>query len=95
MINNFLTQPLNGNTPTQDIRILLWDIDGTLLQSGIKGSFKEYFANALEKVYGTSGKISEVNAAGSTRLPRRRPHPAAEDGRRPPQGQGRLALRTC
>ena len=52
--------------PQSQLRILLWDIDGTLLQSGIKGSFKEYFAHALEKVYGTSGNIAEVNAAGST-----------------------------
>ncbi|MDQ2745844.1 MAG: HAD hydrolase-like protein [Acidobacteriota bacterium] len=50
----------------QDLKILLWDIDGTLLQSTRSGGFKEYFAQALEKVYGTEGKISEVKAAGIT-----------------------------
>lgn len=50
----------------QDVRILLWDIDGTLLQSTRAGSFREYFAGALEKTYGTPGRIFEVKAAGIT-----------------------------
>lgn len=50
----------------QDVRILLWDIDGTLLQSTRAGGFREYFAKALEKTYGTQGKIFEVKAAGIT-----------------------------
>lgn len=50
----------------QDVRIILWDIDGTLLQSTRKGGFKEYFAKALERVYGTQGKIFDVKAAGIT-----------------------------
>ncbi|MGI8470172.1 MAG: HAD family hydrolase [Pyrinomonadaceae bacterium] len=49
-----------------EIRILLWDIDGTLLQSTRPGGFRDYFAATLEKVYGTKGRIAEVKAAGAT-----------------------------
>jgi phosphoglycolate phosphatase-like HAD superfamily hydrolase len=49
-----------------ELRVLLWDIDGTLLQSTRPGSFREYFAPALEKVFGTRGRISEVGASGAT-----------------------------
>ena len=50
----------------QDLKILLWDIDGTLLQSTRTGGFKEYFAKALKRVYGTQGKIFQVKAVGIT-----------------------------
>ena len=49
-----------------DLKILLWDIDGTLLQSTKPGGFKEYFAKALQRIYGTSGNILNVKAAGIT-----------------------------
>lgn len=55
----FIPQP-------SSLKILLWDIDGTLLQSGKPGGFKEYFAKALERVYGTKGKIFDVKAVGIT-----------------------------
>lgn len=72
MNNNF--QSLNSaaqkssQISPSEICILLWDIDGTLLQSTRPGSFRTYFAPALKKVYGTSGKIAEVSAAGATDL---------------------------
>lgn len=56
----------NPTLEIQNLKILLWDIDGTLLQSTKPGGFKEYFAKALETVYGTPGKIFEVKAAGIT-----------------------------
>jgi len=59
-------QNLKSKIHNQDLKILLWDIDGTLLQSTRSGGFKEYFAKALERVYGTHGKIFEVKAAGIT-----------------------------
>lgn len=59
---DFLKPQINND----DVRILLWDIDGTLLQSNNKGSFKEYFAPALKRTYGASGDFSRVNAAGKT-----------------------------
>lgn len=55
-----------GTIDPSELRILLWDIDGTLLQSTRPGSFRKYFAPAMEKVYGTKGKISEVSASGAT-----------------------------
>ncbi len=48
------------------LRVLLWDIDGTLLQSTRGGAFKEYFAPAMEKVYGSSGTLSAMSVSGMT-----------------------------
>jgi len=50
----------------QTLRILLWDIDGTLLQSTRGGAFKEYFAPAMEEVYGSSGTLAEMSVSGMT-----------------------------
>lgn len=49
-----------------EIRILLWDIDGTLLSSTRHGAFKEYFAPAMEKIYGSAGKLLEMKVSGMT-----------------------------
>jgi phosphoglycolate phosphatase-like HAD superfamily hydrolase len=52
-----------------DIRILLWDIDGTLLMAPQNGSYKNYFAPALEKTFGTYGKLYEMmQVSGMTDL---------------------------
>ncbi len=48
------------------LRVLLWDIDGTLLQSTRGGAFKEYFAPAMRKVYGSSGTLAEMSVSGMT-----------------------------
>jgi phosphoglycolate phosphatase-like HAD superfamily hydrolase len=45
---------------------LLWDIDGTLLQSTRVGAFKEYFAPALKEIYGSSGTLAEMSVSGMT-----------------------------
>lgn len=47
-------------------KILLWDIDGTLIHSNRAGAYKEYFIPTLEKVYGTAGKLAEMQVAGMT-----------------------------
>jgi phosphoglycolate phosphatase-like HAD superfamily hydrolase len=47
-------------------RILLWDIDGTLMRSTRQGAYKEYFAPALEKVYGTAGSLDSLQVSGMT-----------------------------
>lgn len=60
---NGTAQPAIEN---DNLKILLWDIDGTLLQSSKPGGFKEYFAKALERAYGSRGNIFDVNAAGIT-----------------------------
>ena len=61
------TQPIiESKILLSKIRILLWDIDGTLLQSTQPGGFKQFFAKALEQVYGARGNIDNVEAAGIT-----------------------------
>ncbi len=50
----------------QDLRILLWDIDGTLIRSVRKGAFKEYTVPVLESVFGTSGRLAEMTVSGMT-----------------------------
>ncbi len=49
-------------------KILLWDIDGTLMISRRGGAYKDYFAPALEKVFGTSGKLQGMSVSGMTDL---------------------------
>lgn len=49
-----------------DIRILLWDIDGTLMTSTKGGAYKQYFGPVLEEIYGTSGKLADMSVSGMT-----------------------------
>ncbi len=57
---------LQSKVQNQDVRILLWDIDGTLTRSIRQGSYKEYFAAAMEKVYGSRGNLDLIQASGMT-----------------------------
>src|SRR5713226_9208121 len=50
------------------IRILLWDIDGTLMRSIRAGSFKDYTIPMLEEVFGTAGRLPEMKGSGMTDL---------------------------
>src|SRR5256885_2933297 len=52
----------------KDLRILLWDIDGTLVRSERVGAFKDYTAPVLEKVFGTAGCLAELSVSGMTDL---------------------------
>ena len=54
--------------PSSFPRIILWDIDGTLVRSHRPGEFTRYFAPALEQVFGTSGRLSELTVSGMTDL---------------------------
>lgn len=49
-------------------RILLWDIDGTLIRSARTGAFKDYTIPMLEEVFGTSGRLAEMQVSGMTDL---------------------------
>ncbi len=49
-----------------DLRILLWDIDGTLVRSARAGAFKDYTIPVLESVFGTAGRLSEMSVSGMT-----------------------------
>ena len=50
------------------MRILLWDIDGTLLRSVRMDSFKDYTIPVLESVFGTAGRLHEMTVSGMTDL---------------------------
>lgn len=51
------------------IRILLWDIDGTLVIALRGGAYKEYFAPAMERVYGSTGILwNQLKVSGMTDL---------------------------
>jgi len=50
------------------MRILLWDIDGTLIHSVKTGGYKEYTIPVLEEVFGTAGKLADMRVSGMTDL---------------------------
>ncbi|HKU72724.1 MAG TPA: HAD hydrolase-like protein [Pyrinomonadaceae bacterium] len=50
------------------MRILLWDIDGTLIRSVRTGGYKEYTIPVLEEIFGTSGRLAEMRVSGMTDL---------------------------
>jgi phosphoglycolate phosphatase len=51
-----------------ELRILLWDIDGTLIRSTRTGAYKDYTIPVLEEIFGTSGKLSTMRVSGMTDL---------------------------
>lgn len=54
--------------PPSSLRILLWDIDGTLIRSVRRGAFKDYTVPMLEEVFGTAGRLPEMKVSGMTDL---------------------------
>ncbi|HYP01458.1 MAG TPA: HAD hydrolase-like protein [Pyrinomonadaceae bacterium] len=52
----------------EDLRVLLWDIDGTLLRSVRRGAFKDYTVPVLESIFGTAGRIHDMRVSGMTDL---------------------------
>lgn len=51
-----------------DLRILLWDIDGTLIRSVRMGAYKDYTIPVLETVFGTAGRLADMQVSGMTDL---------------------------
>src|SRR5256886_6680042 len=51
-----------------DLRILLWDLDGTLVRGKRFGTFKDYTVPMLESVFGTAGSLHEMIVSGMTDL---------------------------
>src|ERR1051326_4455116 len=49
-------------------RILLWDIDGTLMRSVRTGAYKEYQIPVLEEIFGTAGRLGDMRVSGMTDL---------------------------
>jgi phosphoglycolate phosphatase-like HAD superfamily hydrolase len=66
MFDSQTIQNPKSKIQNQSIRILLWDIDGTLTRSVRHGSYIEYFASTMEKVYGSRGNLDNINASGMT-----------------------------
>src|SRR5437868_4591186 len=50
------------------MRILLWDIDGTLMRSVRNGAYKDYTIPVSEEIVGTSGRLAEMQVSGMTDL---------------------------
>ena len=49
-----------------EARILLWDIDGTLLRSTVQGGYKKYFSETMRRVYGSAGNLENMIPSGMT-----------------------------
>ena len=49
-----------------EARILLWDIDGTLMRSTVQGGYKKYFSATMQKVYGSAGNLDDLIPSGMT-----------------------------
>jgi phosphoglycolate phosphatase len=52
----------------QSSRILLWDLDGTLVRGVRYGVFKDYTIPMLKSVFGTAGNLGEMIVSGMTDL---------------------------
>src|SRR5215208_6835577 len=50
------------------MRILLWDIDGTLIRSVKTGGYKDYSIPVLEEIFGTAGRLADMKVSGMTDL---------------------------
>jgi len=64
--SSFIPHPSSFVTPP--LRILLWDIDGTLIRSVRAGAFKDYTIPMLEEVFGTAGRLPQMKVSGMTDL---------------------------
>src|SRR5919202_5955687 len=53
---------------SEDLRIILWDIDGTLLRTRRQGSFRDYTRPVLARMFGTAGRLDELAVSGMTDL---------------------------
>jgi phosphoglycolate phosphatase len=56
------------NQFSQSQRVLLWDLDGTLVRGRRFGAFKDYTVPMLERVFGTSGCLTDLVVSGMTDL---------------------------
>ncbi len=50
----------------KDLKILLWDIDGTLMRSTVQGGYKKYFSATMRKVFGSAGTLDDIIPSGMT-----------------------------
>ena len=57
-VSSFIPHP-------SSLRILLWDIDGTLIRTARAGAFKDYTIPMLQEVFGTAGRLPEMKVSDS------------------------------
>ena len=60
--------PLKSPLAHNSIRVLLWDLDGTLLRGQRYGVFKDYTVPMLTRVFGTAGALDGMMVSGMTDL---------------------------
>jgi phosphoglycolate phosphatase-like HAD superfamily hydrolase len=60
--------PSSHHPVSSSQRILLWDIDGTLIRSVRTGGYKVYTIPVLEEIFGTSGQLKTMRVSGMTDL---------------------------
>src|SRR6266498_1787968 len=65
--SSFILHP-SSFQDASSLRILLWDIDGTLIRSVRAGAFKDYTVPMLEEVFGTAGCLPQMKVSGMTDL---------------------------
>lgn len=67
-ISNIAAQvtPDLSDFPLAETRILLWDIDGTLMRSTVAGGYRKYFAATMRKVFGSTGTLDDITPSGMT-----------------------------
>ncbi|HKS28275.1 MAG TPA: haloacid dehalogenase-like hydrolase [Pyrinomonadaceae bacterium] len=65
-----MTEAFNNTADSnhEDLRVLLWDIDGTLMRSSRRDAYKDYTVPVLENVFGTAGRLREMTVSGMTDL---------------------------
>ncbi|HYW74693.1 MAG TPA: HAD hydrolase-like protein [Pyrinomonadaceae bacterium] len=56
------------DNPLSSLRVLLWDLDGTLVRGKRYGVFKDYTIPMLESVFGTAGSLHGMIVSGMTDL---------------------------
>ena len=54
--------------PPSSLRVILWDIDGTLIHSLRAGGYKDYMIPTVEHVFGTAGRLAQMRVSGMTDL---------------------------
>src|SRR5262245_30261745 len=62
-----IPSPTHPVSPSH-LRILLWDIDGTLIRSVRPGGYKLYTIPVLEEIFGTAGQLETMQVSGMTDL---------------------------
>jgi phosphoglycolate phosphatase len=68
MENDKWKMPLKSPLTHNSMRVLLWDLDGTLVRGKRFGAFKDYTVPMLEKVFGTAGSLHGLVVSGMTDL---------------------------